>query len=340
MPSSDESRPRSTRRTRRFGRFRSAAFHPGLRLGLGLTVAAGALGATAASRLPSGAPEGEGALLRELPRIDVARMPVEVTERVEHWVERFQTDERPTFELFMSRAGRYGDLIRDRLLEREMPAELLYLAMIESGFAPGATSERAAVGIWQFLGPTAREYGLRVDDWVDERRDPLRATDAALGYLEWLHDRYGSWYLAVAAYNSGPGRVDWALRHLPPNRPDPAADPYWAIEHLLPAETREHVPRLLAATLLARDIGGHGFEVRPTEPFTYDRVWVPGGTELREVARALRLPTQRVSELNPHLIRLTTPPGGVYALRVPVGGVTQVVASLGGGPWATALGDD
>lgn len=329
----------TSRSARRFRRLRSAVSRPGLRLGLGLTVAVGALGADAPDRSAPSAQDRESAL-RELPRIDIARMPLEVTERVEHWMERFQTDERVTFELFMSRSGRYGDLIRDRLLERGMPAELFYLAMIESGFSPSATSGVAAVGLWQFMGPTAREYGLRVDGWVDERRDPLRATDAALGYLEWLHERYGSWYLAAAAYNSGPGRVDQALRQGRVERAEAAGDPYWAIEHRLPSETREHVARLLAATLLARNLDRHDFDIEPAERFAFDRVWVPGGTALRDVARALQLPTQRVSELNPQLIRLTTPPGGVYGLRVPVGGVAQVVASLGGGAGRSSLADD
>ncbi len=273
----------------------------------------------------------------ELP---VARLPVEVNERVDYWIDRFSTDQRRTFEQYMSRKGLYEDLILERLRERGMPDELVYLAMIESGFEPRAASQVAAVGLWQFMGPTARQYGLRVDDWVDERRDPLRATDAALTYLQWLHDRYDSWYLAAAAYNAGHGRVDRALRRGGARSVDGDVDLYWDIIDHLPRETRDHVPKLLAATVLARDPGARGFEIRPDGAYAFDEVWVPGGTPLRNVARGLDVPTQLLRDLNPHLIRGATPPGGSYGLRVPVGRTAQVVASIGGGRWASARADD
>lgn len=337
--SSDETRPRST--TRHFGLsgLRSVLSHTGLRLGVGLTVVLGTLGADAPG-LRDVDSDGSMRSLRELPRIDIPRMPLEVTERVEYWMERFVTDERLTFEQFMSREGLYGDLIRDKLVQRGMPEELLYLAMIESGFSPSATSHVAAVGLWQFMGPTAQQYGLRVDEWVDERRDPIRATDAALEYLQWLHDRYDSWYLAAAAYNSGPGRVDRALRQRSDRSAEADADLYWDIVEHLPRETREHVPRMLAVTALARDAERYDFDIESAGPYDFDRVWVPGGTPLRVVARALDVPTRQLAELNPHLIRGATPPGGSFGLRVPVGGVSQVVASIGGGPWGGYRTDD
>jgi membrane-bound lytic murein transglycosylase D len=279
------------------------------------------------------------------------RLPVEVNERVRYWMGRFTTDQRWTFERFLAREGLYGNLIRSKLRERGMPQELLYLAMIESGFAAGATSKVAAVGLWQFMGPTARQYGLRVDQWVDERRDPVEATDAALDYLEWLYDRYDSWYLAAAAYNAGPGRVDRTLRRQRATAADAAHESerpgdetlYWQVQHDLPPETREHVPRLLAATLLARDAGRNGFDVTPATPYEFDRVWVPGSTSLAVVARAVGAETALVRDLNPHLIRGVTPPGASYALRVPVGSTHQVVAAIGGGPWgrsASTVADD
>jgi membrane-bound lytic murein transglycosylase D len=270
----------------------------------------------------------------------IPRLPVEVTERVRYWMKRFQTDQRSSFESFLSREGLYGSLIREKLRARGMPEELLYLAMIESGFSTGATSDVAAVGLWQLMGPTAREYGLRVDLWVDERRDPLEATDAALDYLGWLYERYGSWYLAAAAYNAGPGRVDRALRRggaSPATRsgatPADAGDEnlYWEVQHDLPPETREHVPRLLAATLLARGSERGQFEISPSRPYEFDRVWVPGGTSLAVVARSVGAKVALLRDLNPHLVRDVTPPGASYALRVPVGTTHQVVAALSRG---------
>ena len=265
----------------------------------------------------------------------VAELPVEVNARVRYWMERFTTDQRSTFETYMSRKGRYEDLVVERLRQRGMPDELLYLAMIESGFLPRASSQVAAVGLWQFMGPTAQQYGLRVDSWVDERRDPIRATDAALTYLQWLHERYDSWYLAAAAYNAGPGRVDQALRRGGSKAATDDVDLYWDIIEHLPRETREHVPKLLAATLLARNAGAMGFEIESVEAYEFDRVWVPGGTTLRGVARELDVPTQLIRDLNPHLVRGVTPPGGTYGLRVPVGRSPQVVASIGGGRWGS-----
>ncbi len=266
-------------------------------------------------------------------------LPIEETERVLYWVERFNTDQRPTFEYFMVREQVFGEMIRSKLRARGMPEELLFLAMIESGLRPRATSQVAAAGVWQFMDPTARQYGLRIDSWVDERRDPVKATDAALDYLSWLHARYDSWYLAAAAYNAGPTRVDRALRSGGEAEGD--TDVYWRIQHMLPRETREHVPRLIAATLLARRAGEYGFaDGEQVGPYEYDRVWVPGGTALYQVARAVNVDNATMRALNPHLLRGMTPPGGAYALRIPIGSTQRVVASLGGGPWGTNLTDD
>lgn len=255
-------------------------------------------------------------------------LPMEMNERVVRWMKRFTTDQRETFETFLGRQSIYAELIREELRERGMPRDLLYLAMIESGFSPRATSPAAAAGVWQFMGPTARQYGLRVDGWVDERRDPLKATDAALDYLEWLYDRYDSWYLAAAAYNAGPGRVDGVLRHHAGGRKGDEAI-YWEIIDHLPRETREYVPKILAATALARDAERYGFDIEAIGPYRFDRVWVPGGTPLATVAGSLDVSVDLMRDLNPHLVRLTTPPGGSYALRVPVGSTDRVIASLG-----------
>lgn len=256
-----------------------------------------------------------------------APLPLEVNERVEYWARRFRTDQRWAFQRLLSRKGAYEELIRSRLRGRGMPEELLYLSMLEGGFSPGAVSSASAVGLWQFMGPTAQEYGLRVDEWVDERRDPVRATDAALDYLQWLHDRYGSWYLAAAAYNAGPGRIDRVLnRHAGGRVGDDAL--YWQIRAHLPFETREYVPRLVAATLLAEDAESEGFEPGSASAYRFDRVFVPGGTSLARVARSLDVEPGALRSLNPHLVAGITPPDETYPVRVPVGTSPQVVASL------------
>jgi len=208
-----------------------------------------------------------------------------------------------------------------------MPEDLLYLAMIESGFVTSARSRVSATGMWQFMGPTARQYGLRVDEWVDERRDPVKATDAALDYLEQLHARFGSWYLAAAAYNAGPSRVARIVqRHGGSQVGD--EDLYWEILDDLPLETRVYVPKIIAATLLAREAKTFGFAVATVAPFSFDRVFVPGQTALRTVAQSLDVPVSMLRALNPQLLRGVTPPGMSYPLRVPTGEGAQVVAAL------------
>ena len=257
-----------------------------------------------------------------------AQLPLQVNERVEFWTRRFVTEERSAFEELLSREGLYSDMITAKLRERGMPEELIYVAMIESGFVPSARSYVSALGVWQFMSPTARAYGLRIDSYVDERRDPVRATDAALDYLNELHQRYGSWYLAAAAYNAGPTRVSRALnRHAGGRVGDESL--YWEIVDHLPPETAQYVPKLLAATYLARYASKYGFEVTRAEPYVYDIVWTPGGTGLGDVAESVSVSTERMYELNPQLIRGVTPPGAAYPLRVPVGAVHQVVATLG-----------
>ncbi len=264
----------------------------------------------------------------EVPKIVGTELPLHVNARVEKWLRRFATTQRAEFQALLEREGIYAGMIRSKLRERGMPEELLYMAMMESGLSPWARSSASAVGLWQFMSPTALQYGLRVDAWVDERRDPVRATDAALDYLQALYRQYGSWYLAAAAYNAGPSRVSRALnRHAHGRTGD--EDLYWEVIDYLPRETREYVPRLVAATLLATDPEARGFRVRLAEPYRYDVVWVPGATPLWRIARALDVKPSLIRGLNPHLIRGVTPPGEIYGVRVPVGRSPRVVAALG-----------
>jgi membrane-bound lytic murein transglycosylase D len=246
---------------------------------------------------------------------------------VDAWIDRLLGPDRASFEAFLVREGLYGGMIRERLNARGMPEELLYLAMIESGFSATAISKGTASGVWQFMGETAQAYGLKVDQWVDERRDPVKATEAALDYLEELYANFGSWYLAAAAYNAGPTRVATALaRHGSEASSD--EELYWEISEHLPRETRDYVPKMLAATIIAQRPEHFGFYVERSLPYLFDRVFVPGGTSLNAVAVALRVEPALMRELNPHLIRGVTPPGESYLLRVPLGDSHRLVASL------------
>jgi membrane-bound lytic murein transglycosylase D len=263
-------------------------------------------------------------------RVVGTELPLHVNDRVQVWLDVFQTTGRAEFARLLERSGIYEGMIRDKLRARSLPEDLIYLAMMESGLSPWAVSQVSAVGMWQFMGPTALQYGLRVDEYVDERRDPVRATDAALDYLEWLHARFDSWYLAAAAYNAGPGRVQRILRSHAGGRTGDE-DLYWEVLDHLPRETREYVPRIVAATILANDAGGYGFAASSAAPYRFDRVFVPGGTYLARVAGALGVDPRVLRDLNPHLTRGITPPGEIYGVRVPVGGSRQVVASLAAG---------
>lgn len=239
--------------------------------------------------------------------------------RVDYWINFLKGRNRDRTALWLERLGRYGPYIQSKLRERGMPEDLVYLAMIESGFSPVARSHASAVGMWQFIAETGRRYGLRIDGHVDERRDPIRATEAALDYLQKLHRQFGSWYLAAAAYNSGEGRVERVLRrHAGGRRGDDAL--FWKIDQYLPRETRDYVPLMLAAAHIGKEPEKYGFTgLKYQEPLRFETVQVPGSTSLRSIARAAAVDEDAIRDLNPHFLRGMTPPGGTRAVRVPVG---------------------
>lgn len=179
--------------------------------------------------------------------------------RVDYWVRRFTTDQRTSFAKYLERMDNFAPLIESKLQERDMPQELVYLAMIESGFNPAAQSPAKAKGLWQFIAATAERYGLTVDRKVDERVDPEKSTDAALAYLFDLYDRFGSWYLAAAAYNTGENRVARVMREVTGSERGSEED-FYAISALLPKETRDYVPRLIAAMRIGREPEKYGFD--------------------------------------------------------------------------------
>jgi len=186
------------------------------------------------------------------------------------------------------------------------------------------------VGLWQFMAPTARGYGLRVDEFVDERRDPERSTDAALRYLRDLHNQLGSWYLAAAAYNGGDGRVSRALRaETGFGRGRSDAD-FWRIRHRLPRETREYVPLMVAAALVGKEPEKYGLgDVARWMPVETDTVSVPGGIDLGVVAIAAGVSEREVTRLNSHLVRKMTPPGDKpFPVSIPEGRGEQFAAAF------------
>jgi membrane-bound lytic murein transglycosylase D len=180
-------------------------------------------------------------------------------QRVDSWVGRFTSDLKRSFATYLERMDKYETMISSKLAQRGMPQDLIYLAMIESGFNPKAKSPAAASGLWQFIGETGRRYGLTVTRRVDERNDPAKATDAALSYLADLYERFGSWYLAAAAYNTGEGRVSRIMRQVTGSERGTDAD-YYRIANRLPQETRDYVPKLIAAARIAKEPEKYGFD--------------------------------------------------------------------------------
>ena len=185
-------------------------------------------------------------------------LPMLSNPRVDSWIKRFTTSQRSSMTVYLDRMTKYEEMISAELAERDMPASLIYLAMIESGFNPKARSPVRASGLWQFMSPTARQFGLKVNRRVDERNNPQRSTEAALNYLAYLHDRFGSWYLAAAAYNSGEGTVRKALKRVTGKTKGTDAD-YYRISARLPRETRDYVPKLIAAAKIGQNPARYGF---------------------------------------------------------------------------------
>jgi membrane-bound lytic murein transglycosylase D len=277
----------------------------------------------------AGGPRG---LIREATASTAARwdIPVVRNEPVERFVNIFASRRNEDMALYLKRSGRYEGMIRSKLRTAGMPEDLVYLTMIESGFNPNARSHANAVGLWQFMSATGRGYGLRIDGYVDERRDPERSTDAALRYLRDLHNQLGSWYLAAAAYNGGDGRVSRALRAETGRTRGRSDADFWRIRHRLPAETREYVPLMVAAAVVGKQPEKYGLgNVERWMPLETDTVSVPGGTTLATVARAAGVTEREVTRLNPHLVRKMTPPGKKeFPVRIPAGREQQFAGAF------------
>lgn len=242
-------------------------------------------------------------------------------QRVAYFVDAFSGRLREAFERALSRQTAYSGLIGDRLAAAGLPLDLTYLAFVESYYDPDAYSKAAAVGMWQFMAGTARGVGLRVDWWVDERRDPVRATEGAVRLLSSLHDSFGSFFLSAAAYNGGEGRVSRGISQFAARLEGVEGEArYFALSdtRYLRPETRDYVPKIIAAALVAKQPDRYGLHVDSLAPFAFDSVMVPGGTPLAAVAAAVPTVADSIRDLNPHILRGMVPPGDSMWVRVPV----------------------
>ena len=250
-------------------------------------------------------------------------LPGDVTRQVGTYLDYFTGPGRDRFALWLSRSTRYAPMMRRIFAESQLPPDLIYLAMIESGFSTKAVSHASAVGPWQFIAGTGRRYDLTISRYVDERRDPEEATRAAARYLRDLYGMFRSWDLALASYNAGEGKIDRGVRRISPN--------FWHMRKTgyLARETSNYVPQYLAALMIARNPSRYGFSGIPyQEPLRYETLLVRGSYSLASLAELAGAGSDELRELNPALIRSVTPPGDSYALRVPPGSAQRVAQGL------------
>ncbi len=264
-------------------------------------------------RLDDSSDDNIASLLTEdyLKQFDI---PIVFNDAVHYFVRYFTTEKRKIFANWLRRSKRYVPMIKEILRAHGLPEDLIYVAMIESGFNPKAYSSMKACGPWQFIYETGGRYGLRVNHWVDERRDPEKSTVAAALYLKDLFNQFGGWYLAAAAYNAGEKRIERSVEKYE------TAD-FWELMkyNTLPRETREYIPRLLAAALIAKDPERFGFTgINYDQPIRFVNEKVPGGVSLEIIAKAAVVDVDALRALNPELLTGVTPPDAdEYAMKLP-----------------------
>ncbi len=250
-------------------------------------------------------------------------IPMVVNDRVVFWLDFYSNRKRDFFRAGLERSGKHLERFQTIFREAGLPEDLVYLAHVESAFKTTAYSRAKARGIFQFIASTGRRYGLRIDGWVDERADPEKSARAAAAYLKDLYAEFGDWYLALASYNAGEGRIRSAIRRS-------GSRDFWRIAgtRYIRRETKNYVPAILAATMLAKDPEKHGLAYTPEPEVIYDTVDVEGAVDLQVLSRCGAFDIETLRQLNPALRRGQTPPGTTTALRVPPGTGSTMLAAL------------
>jgi membrane-bound lytic murein transglycosylase D len=251
-------------------------------------------------------------------------LPLMMNDPVAGYINYFSNRGRGVVERALARSGRYEDMIRQTLREEAVPQDLIYLAQAESGFHPLAVSRAGARGMWQFMGSRARGYGLERSWWLDDRQDPEKATRAAARHLKDLYNQFGDWYLAMAAYNSGPGTVQEAVKRTG------YAD-FWELyrRNVLPKETRNYVPIIVAVTIMAKNPEQYGLDsVVKEKPVPYDTVKIDYPIDLRLAAECVDATASDLQDLNPSLLRMTTPKDKEFELHLPAGAAEKFQSAV------------
>ncbi len=257
-----------------------------------------------------------------------SHIPMILNDSVENHLEYFKTRGRDIFQLWLDRSARYIPVMKEIFKEKNLPEDLVYVAMIESGFNPYAVSWARAVGPWQFMPATGKLYGLKIDWWIDERKDPIKSTYAAAEHLKDLHNLFGSWSLALASYNAGAGKVQRAVLRT-------RSEDFWDLKasRYIRKETKNYVPKFMAATIIAKNPEAYGFALTNYEPFKFDEVVIEESTDLRLIARCAECTYEEIKELNPELRRWVTPPHfDKYILRIPLGKKEKFLANFAAVP--------
>lgn len=240
-------------------------------------------------------------------------LPITYNGSVIRWIQYFQGPGQKWFEIWLQRSTRYIPFLQAELKKSGLPQDFVYLVMIESGFSPRATSKAGAVGLWQFMPATGKKYGLRIDEYVDERMDPYRSTRAAISYLKDLYQEFGNWYLVAASYNMGENGIRRLIQKYKTRN-------YWKlIEYgALPKETQEYVPKILAAALISKAPGLYGFQdISFDAPLNFEILSVPPNLSLEWIADVLDITETSLIELNPSLKKKRTPPYSYQILTPP-----------------------